>query len=363
MKPLKLAICILILFGTLCLSASAFIVPTYLGVHLGDVSGDGQITAYDAELVLQFVVGLIELSPEQQQAADVSGDGIITAYDADLILQYIVELISEFSAEGTRIAVAPAPVILRVEDVSGKTGDDVSVYIRAEDVPQPPIPEPTPIELSKYVRAIQFSFMCDVNLLEVTGVELVDLTAGTVDIRPWMMEYNIIKDIDGNPTGEVKIALAQNPGLPGDDQETPPNPPNEVGIYSLPEDGRIIRIAVHVKEAQETDLILESPQINEGTPDVMAINGRFSPGLGSINGHVMDRETEEPIFKAIVIAIQEETKVRTITNRYGYYEIEELQPGIWWILCIKKGYKFGIARIEVKAGEITTHDFSLKPKE
>jgi len=351
MKPLKLAICILILFGTLCLSASVF--------SVGDVNGDGQITAYDAELVLQFVVGLIELSPEQQQAADVSGNGIITAFDADLILLYIV---GEFPAEGTRIAVSSAPVILRVEDVTGKTGDDVSVYLRAEDVPQPPIPEPIPIELSKYVRAIQFSFMCDVNLLEVTGVELVDLTAGTVDVRPWMMAYNIIK-IDGKPTGEVKIALAQNPGLPGDDQETPPNPPNEVGIYSLPEDGRIIQIAVHVKDAQETDLILASPQINEGTPDVMAINGRFSPGRGSINGHVMDRETEEPIVRAVVIAIQEETKVRTITNRYGYYEIEELQPGIWWIICIKKGYKFGIARIEVKAGEITTRDFSLKPKE
>ena len=360
MKPLRLAVCILILFGTLCLSASADI---FLPIIIGDVNGDGQITAYDAELVLQFVVGLIELSPPQQEAADVSGNGIVTAYDADLILLYIVGLMYAFPAEGTRIAVASLPVILRVEDVTGKTGDDVSVYLRAEDVPQPPIPEPTPIELSKYVRAIQFSFICDVNLLEVTEVELVELTAGTADVRPWMMEYNIIKDIDGNPTGEVKIALAQNPGLPGDDQETPPNPPNEVGIYSLPEAGRIIRIAVHVKEAQETDLILASPQINEGTPDVMAIDGRFSPSPGSINGHVMDRETGKPIFKAIVIAIQEETKVRAITNRYGYYEIKELQPSIWWIICIKKGYQFGIAKVEIKSGKITTHDFSLKPKE
>ena len=61
----------------------------------GDVSGNGQITAYDAQLVLQFVVGLIELSLEQQRAADVSGNGIVTAYDADLILLHIVGLIAE----------------------------------------------------------------------------------------------------------------------------------------------------------------------------------------------------------------------------------------------------------------------------
>jgi len=65
----------------------------------GDVSGDGTVTAYDASLVLQQVVGLIELSPTQQEVADVSGNGAITAYDAALILQYVVELITQFPVQ------------------------------------------------------------------------------------------------------------------------------------------------------------------------------------------------------------------------------------------------------------------------
>ena len=56
----------------------------------GDVSGDGKITAYDAALVLQYVVGLITFTKAQEGAGDVSNDGTVTALDAALILQYTV---------------------------------------------------------------------------------------------------------------------------------------------------------------------------------------------------------------------------------------------------------------------------------
>jgi hypothetical protein len=65
----------------------------------GDVSADGNITAYDASLVLQYVVGLIELSLDAQDAADVTGNNTVTALDAALILQYCVGLITEFPIE------------------------------------------------------------------------------------------------------------------------------------------------------------------------------------------------------------------------------------------------------------------------
>jgi hypothetical protein len=64
----------------------------------GDVSGDGRITAFDASLVLQYVVGLIELSDEQKNNADVTDDDTVTALDAALILQYTVGLITKFPA-------------------------------------------------------------------------------------------------------------------------------------------------------------------------------------------------------------------------------------------------------------------------
>ena len=56
---------------------------------LGDVNGDGLVTAQDASLVLQAVAGKIELSPSQISIADVNGDTSITAQDASLILQKV----------------------------------------------------------------------------------------------------------------------------------------------------------------------------------------------------------------------------------------------------------------------------------
>ncbi|MBC8229936.1 T9SS type A sorting domain-containing protein [bacterium] len=69
----------------------------------GDVSGNGEVTAYDASLVLQYVVGLTDLSVEQQLAADVTDDDTITALDAALILQYTVGLITQFPVQGAPI--------------------------------------------------------------------------------------------------------------------------------------------------------------------------------------------------------------------------------------------------------------------
>jgi hypothetical protein len=57
----------------------------------GDVNGDGVVTKEDADLILQYVVGNINLSPAQLAAADVNNDGIVSAADAALIMQGIVD--------------------------------------------------------------------------------------------------------------------------------------------------------------------------------------------------------------------------------------------------------------------------------
>jgi hypothetical protein len=65
-------------------------------VKCGDVDGDDKITAYDATLVLQHVVGMITLEGRALEAADTDHDGKITSYDATLILQYVVGMITSF---------------------------------------------------------------------------------------------------------------------------------------------------------------------------------------------------------------------------------------------------------------------------
>lgn len=55
----------------------------------GDANG---ITAFDASLNAQHVVGLITLNANQQIAADVSNNGTLTSFDSALIAQYVVSI-------------------------------------------------------------------------------------------------------------------------------------------------------------------------------------------------------------------------------------------------------------------------------
>ena len=74
---------------------ASFEYGTNPGYRLGDVNKDGNITPYDASLVLQHNVKLIDLVERNWgKAADVNTDESITPYDASLILQYLVGLIT-----------------------------------------------------------------------------------------------------------------------------------------------------------------------------------------------------------------------------------------------------------------------------
>jgi hypothetical protein len=62
----------------------------------GDVSGNGDVSAYDAALVAQYAVGMIDWFTEEQiWAADVNCDGSVTSEDAQLIAEYAIGLIDE----------------------------------------------------------------------------------------------------------------------------------------------------------------------------------------------------------------------------------------------------------------------------
>lgn len=60
------------------------------GVNIGDVNGDGSITAADASLILQEVVGLVTFTDLQKYAADVNVDGKVGALDAAWVLYYAI---------------------------------------------------------------------------------------------------------------------------------------------------------------------------------------------------------------------------------------------------------------------------------
>jgi len=66
---------------------------------LGDVSGNGQVTAYDAALIFQHIKGIIQLKPGQVEQGDVDGNPGLTINDAKLILQKVVKSIPNFQSK------------------------------------------------------------------------------------------------------------------------------------------------------------------------------------------------------------------------------------------------------------------------
>lgn len=61
---------------------------------MGDINGDGRVTAVDARLVLQYVAGIRELDENPLALADMNGDGKVSAVDARVILQMVAGIIS-----------------------------------------------------------------------------------------------------------------------------------------------------------------------------------------------------------------------------------------------------------------------------
>ena len=76
--------------------------PTEPGVDdvlLGDVDGDGDVDVEDANLVVSWHYGNLELEDAQLIAADVTGDGDVDIRDANLIVSYYYGTIEIFPAE------------------------------------------------------------------------------------------------------------------------------------------------------------------------------------------------------------------------------------------------------------------------
>lgn len=63
---------------------------------LGDVNGDGTISAVDSQMILKHTSGESTLSNEQFVLGDVNGDAKVSAVDSRCILQYVAGTITKF---------------------------------------------------------------------------------------------------------------------------------------------------------------------------------------------------------------------------------------------------------------------------
>ncbi|MCL2671818.1 MAG: dockerin type I domain-containing protein [Clostridiales bacterium] len=74
--------------------ATYFDAKTKPGGLRGDANCDGHVNADDAALILRYLAGLTELSPQALENAKVSGGSTVSVSDAAMILRYLAGLIS-----------------------------------------------------------------------------------------------------------------------------------------------------------------------------------------------------------------------------------------------------------------------------
>ena len=66
-------------------------------VKLGDVDGDGKISAKDSMMIQRYAINLKKLTPKQIRAADIDGDGRATNKDAINLLRYTINIKVKFA--------------------------------------------------------------------------------------------------------------------------------------------------------------------------------------------------------------------------------------------------------------------------
>lgn len=155
----------------------------------GDVSLNGYIQAYDASLILKFVVDSISnpLNDIQKRVADVSGVLGITSYDASLILQYVVGKIQSFPIEVNRKnkpVIPPGKVIassIEIGNIHCARGSSIIIPISMNGVDN--------------IASADITISFDKSILTPTNVQLATTLSG-------MSMQTKISD------GECRIALA-----------------------------------------------------------------------------------------------------------------------------------------------------------
>ena len=92
----------------------------------GDVDNDGELTEADAEMILNYDAGKIELTDEQEKNADVNGDGTVNAQDAIQILKIVSNnqdyLTGDVNGDG-KVTEEDAELVLKYDAKTGTLTD------------------------------------------------------------------------------------------------------------------------------------------------------------------------------------------------------------------------------------------------
>ena len=297
----------------------------------GDVTGDGCVTALDASVVLQACVGLVALTPEQEERANVSGENGVTAYDASLIMQYVVGLLAKFPVDGGLAAPAFAErtYTLSVGKVCVGAGERIVVPIIVDDV--------------KGILSGKLMLTYDVAYLNPIGVRIRD----QIFPKNSVSKYNV-KD------GVLELSFANAEELKTEK--------GQHGNYSL----LFVEFEARKTSTSAIPLTLSEAYLNEGL-NVRKLDGwiRFKPEITALLPNFpnpfnpdtwIPYQLEEPANVVINIYNVSGQLVRTIDIGYrqaGFY-IDKMDA-VYWDGRSKLGERVasGVYFYRLEAGEFS----------
>ncbi|MCK4223778.1 MAG: T9SS type A sorting domain-containing protein [candidate division Zixibacteria bacterium] len=225
----------------------------------------GSISAFDASLVLRYVVGLLDLSPCQRIAADVTGNCWVNAYDASFILKHVVGLIIQF------------PV-----------GKDWKF-----------IPDDFPLDTTNWCTAPDSIFYPDLSADQVcqdyTGILYGDLSGN------WPSGGALFTDIGEKGVDVAKISIEDIIVKPGEEFVLPVEVKDISNVYSafmnLTYDANLIEV-VKVKTTELTSKYMVVDKVESGRlvlalagSDPMAGSGSLVDIVFKASDHVSDGAT------------------------------------------------------------------------
>ena len=176
---------------------------------LGDVSLNGQVRAYDASLVLQYLVPLISLTPLQRLVANVDNSAAIDNTDASLILQYVAGIILVLPGN-TLLGPAPPDLLAArrvVEEARGTFTVSAGEARRTGDHWEVPI------------------IVGGTAPILGAEIELSGTNAGTLD---GVIVAGDALEAHGTPDGKAKLAMAGTHAIPD----------GEIAVLRFPVQGR-----------------------------------------------------------------------------------------------------------------------------